>query len=80
MNRFCRPFATGLKTSEWKHLRRCATHYQYLAEQRALISRELRQLDALLAENAEDGIEEFIRRSSFVDDETVRAVRGERRR
>ena len=52
----------------------CDTHYQYLAERRARISGELRQLDALHRENPDDGIDEFLRDSAYFDDETARTI------
>jgi len=58
----------------------CDTHYQLLAEQRAKLSGELRQLDAMRAENAQDGIDEFIRRSAFIDDDAAQAIRAGLRR
>lgn len=48
----------------------CDTHYQYLAEQRAKISGELRQLEALRRNNPAEGVDEFLRQSAFID-ETV---------
>ncbi len=53
----------------------CDTYYQYLAEQRAKISGELRQLDAIRRENSNDGIDEFVRGSVFFDDESLPAIR-----
>ena len=55
----------------------CDTHYRYLAEQRARISGELRQLDALRRAEPAEGIDAFVKSSLFVDDEALRAIRTE---
>jgi|ETNmetMinimDraft_16_1059900.scaffolds.fasta_scaffold406098_1 hypothetical protein len=55
----------------------CDTHYQYLAEQRVRISGELRQLDVLRRENNRDGIDEFLRDSTFFDDALALSIRAE---
>jgi hypothetical protein len=55
----------------------CDTYYQFLAEQRAKISGELRRLDELRRENPLDGIDRFVRASSFIDDDTARELRAE---
>lgn len=50
----------------------CDTHFQLLAERRAKISGELRQLDALRRDDARQMLDEFVRASDFLDDEAVR--------
>jgi hypothetical protein len=55
----------------------CDTHYQHLAEQRAKLSGELRQLDTLRRENPRDGIDEFLRSTAFIDDDIARRFRAE---
>ncbi|NKB58740.1 MAG: hypothetical protein GKS00_20620 [Alphaproteobacteria bacterium] len=49
----------------------CDTHYQHLAERRAKISGELRQLEALRRDNPAEGIEKFLRESAFIDETVV---------
>ena len=50
----------------------CDTHFQYLAERRAKISGELRQLDTLRRDDARQTLDEFVRASDFLDEAAVR--------
>ncbi len=56
----------------------CDTHYQHLAEQRAKISSELRQLNALRREKPNGGIDEFVKASAYVDEDIVASLEADK--
>lgn len=54
----------------------CDTHYQYLAERRAKISGELRQLDALRRDDDRQALKDFVRASDILDAAAIRALQA----
>mgnify|MGYP000515063793 CR=1 FL=1 len=54
----------------------CDAHFNHLLDQRSALSRELIRLDAVSSGggNSDAAVEDFVRSSTFLDDETARSV------
>lgn len=55
----------------------CDAHFNHLLDQRSALSRELVRLDSVSGRaggNGDAAVEDFVRSSTFLDDETARSV------